>query len=129
MVRGRHRRPARGGIRLTTEQLAALALVSALAATCSTITGMVGAVTGDPPAVVAGPTVTVTAPAPGRTLGPGYDIIVLDCAGESPDAWLTPDPHVRDPGDCRQSVLELPSNTDLTGEVLRTLASAGRSAA
>ncbi|MDX3108862.1 hypothetical protein ACIBO5_23990 [Nonomuraea angiospora] len=64
MVRGRHRRPSRGGVLLTAEQLAVLALVGTVAAACSTIIDIAGAVKGDAPTVVAGPTVTVTAPLP-----------------------------------------------------------------
>ncbi|WP_188193757.1 hypothetical protein [Nonomuraea sp. SYSU D8015] len=65
MPKGRHRRPARGGISATAEQVALLALIGTLAATCSAVTDVLGLMTNrDTPVVVTAPPATVTAMPP-----------------------------------------------------------------
>lgn len=77
-----------------------LALVGTMVSACSMIIDIAGGVQGDAPAptVIAGPTVTVTAPLPGQTLG-GYRQ-GHDCPSHLIDFRFAPDSTVEIPSSC-----------------------------
>ncbi|NAS26283.1 hypothetical protein GT755_31995 [Herbidospora sp. NEAU-GS84] len=87
MSPAKHRRPSRGGWKLTAEQLSVLTLAGVLVATGSFVTDVIGAFEPSAPIVVSlpGPTVTVTEPAGGASSPVGAPSIWAALA--SPDQY------------------------------------------